>query len=256
MNNTQSHKVFLIGGYDLEMISIIHILEKRRDCVVWDNHLRWDNAFLSSYQQTLLQYNDSPIYGIELREDIAVPFHYHRIDHHNGQNEELSSIEQVASILNVRLTRYEMLVAANDKGYIPAMLALSATEEEIQTIRLQDRRAQGVSEEDEMKAVWAINNNLTHCGQLIVVKSTTSSFSPICDRLYPYQSLLVYTDNEWMFYGEGKAELVEQLKTEIVSEIVFSGGGSNGYIGSVRGAYTKKDIQRIVEQIKKRYVHL
>ena len=235
------------------MVSIINILEKRRDCVVLDHHLKWENAILSSYQEELLQYKDNPIYGIELREDIAPPCHYHRIDHHNEGEGKPSSLEQVASVLNVQLTRYQMLVAANDKGYIPAMKALLATDEEIQMIRLQDRKAQGISEKEEIEAVKAIENNLSRHGQLIVVKSKTSSFSPICDRLFPFHSLLIYTDEEWMFYGDGKTELMEQLREEIMQEKVFYGGGNNGYVGSAKRAYTKENIISFVEQMQQRY---
>ena len=48
MNITQLHKLFLLGGYDLEMLTIKQMLEGREDCVVLDKRLRWNNAKLSA----------------------------------------------------------------------------------------------------------------------------------------------------------------------------------------------------------------
>ena len=85
------------------------------------------------------------------------------------------------------------------------------------------------------------------------MKSLTPKFSPICDRLYPYQNLLIYTDSEWMFYGEGKLELVEQLAEDIHNGNVFHGGTENGYIGCVNNTYSQEEIEQFVNQIKERY---
>ena len=148
MEDTESHKIFLLGGYDLEMLTIKRMLMDRRDCVVIDKHLRWDNALLSAYKNELEDYDDSPIYGIELKEDILVPSNYIRIDHHNDLNCNTSALEQVAEILGVELSRYQQLVAANDKGYIPAMEAMGATETEIENIRMTDRVSQGIGPDD------------------------------------------------------------------------------------------------------------
>jgi len=46
-------KLFLLGGYDLEMLTIKQLLEGRDGCMVADKRLRWDNAALSAYQQEL-----------------------------------------------------------------------------------------------------------------------------------------------------------------------------------------------------------
>ena len=90
-------------------------------------------------------------------------------------------------------------------------------------------------------------------GDLIVVKSLTSHFSPICDRLFPYERLLVYTDVEWMFYGKGKDILVNQFASEMEKKKIYHGGGERGYIGSVQFAYSKNDIISFVKQIIKEY---
>lgn len=253
MTTTIPCKIFLLGGHDLEMLTIKQLLDGRDGCMVIDKNLRWDNAHLSAYQDSMALDPDADIYGIELLEDILVPANYHRIDHHNDYACKPSALEQVATIMGVALNRYQLLVAANDKGYIPAMQALSATDEEIADIRRRDREAQGVSETDEQMAELSVKNHFSRHGSLWVVKSLTSRFSPICDRLYPYQRLLIYSDSEWVFYGEGKAELVTMLGEDIKQKKVYHGGGDKGYVGCVKGRYEKKRIQIFVEQIINKY---
>ena len=245
----QSCRIFLLGGYDLEMLTIKQMLEGRDDCVVFDRHLNWGNAILSAYGDEIKNHPDSPVYGIELKEDIPCPKNYHSIDHHNSKEDNASSLEQVADILGIKLDRQQMLVAANDKGYIPAMMEIGATKVEIADIRRKDRKAQGISVEDERLAEESIEKFLATYGELYVVKSLTSHFAPICDRLYPYHELLVYTDEEWVYYGKRKPYLVEKLQNEIQQGRIYHGGDDQGYIGTVKGAFTIKDINNFVEKM-------
>ena len=66
-----SDMLFLLGGHDLEMITIREILEEKSIPYV-DKNLRWDNACLSRYSEELNLHSDGgmEIYGVELREDI------------------------------------------------------------------------------------------------------------------------------------------------------------------------------------------
>lgn len=253
MNITRPYKLFLLGGYDLEMLTIKQLLKGVHDCVVIDKQLKWDNAHLSEYQDELQTYVNNNIYGIELQEDITPPINYHRVDHHNDWDDKPSVLEQVAQLVDIQLNRYQQLVAANDKGYIPAMQQLSATVDEIADIRKRDRFAQGITAEEEMLGEKSISENLGRRGPLTIVKSLISHFSPICDRLYPYQRLLVYNDFEWMYYGEGKKNLIWRFANEIAQKKVFYGGGVNGYVGSVSHSFSKAEIDIIVEQIIKEY---
>lgn len=248
-----TNQVFLLGGYDLEMLTIKQMLEGRRGCVVVDKHLRWDNAKLSAYKEELKLLSNNDIFGIELQEDIPIPINYHRIDHHNDLNSKPSALEQVAQVVGVYLDRYQQLVAANDKGYITAMQQLSATKEEIDDIRRKDRTSQGVTDKDDSLAERSISENLERCGSLMIVESLTSRFSPICDRLFPYRHLLVYTDTEWMFYGEGKVDLVQMFADEISQKKMFYGGGDDGYIGAVSKVYSKEEINQYVKLIREKY---
>ena len=256
MDKTLPHKLFLLGGCDLEMLTIKRMLEGWADCVVLDRHLGWGNALLSAYQEYWVSFQYSDIFGIELVEDIPVPNNYHRIDHHGDWDHKPCALEQVADIIGVTLNRYQQLVAANDKGYIPAMRALGATADEMADIRREDRIAQGVTEQDYLLAKQSVEQNLSKYDKLLVVNSMTSRFSPICDTLFPYERLLIYTDSQWMFYGEGKKELVSHFAEEINEKKMFHGGGSNGYIGCVDSAYSQMEIEQIVKQIINQYEHI
>lgn len=206
--------LFLLGGHDLEMQTIVQILTDR-NVIFKDRYLQWDNALLSQYEEEIQQYgNKEPfiIYGVELKEDITPPTNYIRIDHHNEYATYPSALEQVASILDHPLNRYQTLVAANDKAYIPGMLEIGASHEEINLIRQEDRKAQGVIEDDEKLAQEAITNGTEKIGSLYVVFTTANKFSPICDRLYPYEKLLIYTPNELIYYGKGIKFYPEDIK--------------------------------------------
>ncbi len=235
------------------MLTILHLLQERDDCVVIDKHLDWNTAVLGAYADEIESYQNNNIYGIELKEDIPVPHLYHRIDHHGSFENDQSSLEQVATVLGVKLNRFQELVAANDKGYIPAMEALGASEKEIKDIRKEDRAAQGITQEDERLAEHSIKNYLYHRGDLLVVKSETPHFSAICDRLYPYTSLMVYNDSKWAIYGAAKERAMNYVQDEIKAGKVYYGGGSNGFVGSVDKAYSPDDIMRFVERIKLSY---
>lgn len=245
-------RIFLLGGHDLEMLEIKRLLISNNERFV-DACLDWGNARLSAYAPIIAEEPDSEYFGIELQEDCPLPKHYTRIDHHNDFNNRPASILQVAKILGVTPDRYIQLVAANDAGYIPAMHALKASKKEIAEIRKQDRAAQGVTEKDERLAEISISEHLTRYDGLFIVYAQTSRFSAICDRLYPYQRLLIYTDNEWSYYGEGKSDLVTMLTDDIYNNKVYHGGGENGYIGAVKGTFSTTQIHNFVTLITQKY---
>ena len=245
-------RIFLLGGHDLEMLKIKRVLMSHGEHFV-DANLDWSSARLSVYMSVIAEEPNSEYYGIELQEDMQLPKYYHRIDHHNDYNQHPAAILQVAELLGITPDRNIRLVAANDAGYIPAMEAMGATKTEIDAIRKQDRAAQGITEEDEQLAELSISEHIARYDGLIIVHAQTSKFSPICDRLFPYQRLLIYTDAEWTYYGEGKSELVSMLMDDINTKKVYHGGGDNGYIGSVRGAYTPQQILEFQTLITQRY---
>lgn len=253
-----SKRIFLLGGNDLEMTTIKNLLVNA--CEQFETHdLRWDNAKLSSYEKTLEEYGNSPdyqIYGIELNEDIPHPDNYVRIDHHNDFANKPSSLEQVAKLLDLAMDRHMQLVAANDARYIPGMIKLGASREEIDDIRRADRAAQGVSEgNDERLAEESLKSCKGDASNLYVVKSLTSKFSTICDRMYPYRRLLIYNDDVAEFYGEGVNDLTSLFKSELDAKKMYHGGGDSGYLGTVSGAYSKEEISGIVDKIRTHFMY-
>lgn len=248
-------KIFLLGGHDLEMLEIERLLKQAR-CRYFDRGLSWATASLDAYVAELEKYGNQPgiiIYGVELRDgSLAGRYNnYSLIDHHNEFQERKSSLEQISDILELKLTRYQNLVAANDRGYIPAMQASGATCEEIQTIRRQDRAAQGITEEEEILAQKAIDEYKEEYGDLIIVRAVSPRFSPICDRLWPYRKLLVFTDDLLCYYGKGKHYLTTIFEQDMKLCKMYHGGGNDGFIGCGAGYYTQERICELIAEIKK-----
>lgn len=229
MDVTTNSCIFFLGGHDLEMLEIKKILLANNFTII-DKNLAW-GAKLSHYQDDFSKTKTNVC--IELTEDILPPSKYLRIDHHNELSHLPASIEQLAALLHIQLTQHQQLVAANDKGYIPAMQAMGASEAEIQSIRLLDRKAQGVSEADERLAEESIAQHLTVAQGVTVVKSLTHKFSPIADRLFGKTNnrLLVYTNTELNYYGE-KANIVANFFNKLIKQNrAYSGGGVTGFFG-------------------------
>lgn len=253
--------LFLLGGYDLEMITIREILKENNYTQVdaanyidvrkgfADKKLSW-GASIKEYEE----YLDFPgkIFGIELTEPPGwiKPANYTGIDHHNELSHLPSSLEQVADLLGISLNRWLELVAANDKGYIPAMKEMSATDEEIQEVRRKDREAQGVIEEQERQAEESIENNLRWKNGVAVIKSLTEKFSPIADRMYgKADRLLIYDDQQMVYYGNGVKKIARDFSNLVQQKKAYWGGGENGYFGIAKGNFSADEIKKYVEQI-------
>ncbi len=237
-------RVFLLGGYDLEMKSIKKLLD-RYSQEYYDHHLSW-GAKLGSYSDRVK--NDYLYIGIELIEDITPPLNYLAIDHHNDMQNNKSALEQVADILGVELSRREMLIALNDRGYIPAMLEFGATQNEIDEIRKKDRKAQGVTKADEELAIESIKMQKKE-GSIIVVKALTEKFSPIADRLYSH-NILIYSDRKLNYYGEGVEQIVTKFRHLVEEKRAYYGGGF-GFFGLDEHSFTKREILEFKDKILK-----
>lgn len=242
-SNKEEVPIFLLGGKDLEMETIKRILTNH-ECSFYDNELSWSNALISSYADIITDHPHRTIYAIELKADMTVPSNVIIIDHHNESRQQPSALEQVANILGSKLSRFHELVAANDKGYIPGMKAIDATEEEVAHIRLLDRHAQGVTEEEE-EAAEADVANVKRDGRLAIVTTALKHFSPIVDRLYPYDRLLILADDELTYYGDGIDPLNDSLRS-ICDQVYYGGCGDNGYIGV---SHTTPDVIANVKNI-------
>lgn len=243
--------IFFLGGYDLEMVTIKEILEEKKE-KYFDKKLSW-GAKASAYKNEIekLMPDQIPVL-IELEVDIDLPPDALIIDHHNEDESKQSSIEQIASLLHIELTRWQKLVAANDKGYIPAMECICATEDEIKKIREADRKAQGVSDREEKLAQESIENCKSEENGITIIKSLTDKFSPIADRMYgKTDNLLIYTDEELTFYGNRKKQIVEKFKNLIDDNSAYFGGGVSGFFGVGKGKFSREQIEGFKEIIGK-----
>ena len=244
-----NHYVFLLGGHDLEMMTIKELL-LAHSYRVEDAGLTWANSKLSAYADVIMATDVATfIVGIELENDWDVDSaRYIPINHHGDCVGKGSSLEQVAGLLELELSRKERLIAANDEGYIPAMKALGASREEIETIRLEDRKSQGVSEESEMTADENVKKAVPSRSGVVFVKTELTLFSPIVDRLYikfPYYSYVVFNETDICTYGDVSKSFSETFHDHVG---LYSGGTGFGYAGIAN--VKKGDMEGIIKQIK------
>lgn len=230
--------LFLLGGHDLEMKVIKEVLEREGVAFV-DHNLSW-GAKLSSYRKEIreAEKNGRDIYGIELEEDMPRPLRYHRIDHHNALYTKPSSIEQVCALLGLQPTRLQLLVAANDKGYIPALRAMGATPAEIGDIREQDRRLSGCGPADEANifASFELKKLEKEEAFMFVAETATSKFAPFIDSHYYEKALYLLAGpeneeglREVQLSGYRAMTWLDTFKKLCPS--YWYGGGNNGFIG-------------------------
>jgi hypothetical protein len=244
-------RVFLLGGKDLEMSEIQKILSNNHE-IFENKDLSW-GAKLSDYRDDLEKYNNDEItiYGIELEEDIKIPKKYIEIDHHGKNDDKASSLEQVAKILNIELSKEQKLIAANDSRYIAGMQNLCATKDEIKEIRKKDREAQGITFEDEELAKESFEITCNNNSNLIYSK--TSKFSAVSDlAYYKFDNYVIYNNEKILFYGYKKSNILEFLESQNIDESnYYYGGGEFGFIGVKDNVLCEDEINNILEEFKK-----
>lgn len=223
------------GGYDAEMVEIINICSKAGVEVV-DKHLGW-GAAASAYAEEIVKAvseGKTPVL-IELALDIELPAGTIVVDHHNENVGKPASILQVLDLLDIEPSREQQLIAANDSGYIPAMLALGATADEVARVRLLDRSAQGITPEQEAEAERAIAAAETVNG-VTIIRMAHSKTATVCDRLFnpeKEQRLLILSgDGESNFFGNGElCRLLQGEKTGKTPEGWDTYSNFGGWIG-------------------------
>lgn len=167
------------------------------------------------------------------------------VDHHNDRSGESAAVRQVIDLLGLWpklspvLQRWVELIGANDAGYIPAMLSLGATEDEVSRVRLADRSAQGITPAHETEAERAILAREVS-GRLTVVRMAHSKCATVSDRLHRQvdQLLVLSEDGEVNFFGDGA--LCAALKEKFQG---WSGGSGLGKEGgnAFWGGYPKHE---------------
>jgi len=230
---------FFLGGKDAEMVEIASLLATAGEWMV-NKNLGW-GAKASAYAAEILEAvrkGLTPVL-VELEVDFELPTGAVVVDHHGARASEPASILQVLGLLGIDPTRRQLLVAANDSGYIPAMLAMGATPEEVAEIRLADRSAQGITLEQEAEAERAISVAEIK-GRLTTVRMAHSKCATVTDRLFGrYDQLLILSgDGEVNFYGDGA--ICAELKTKFGG---WNGGSGLGKAGESAfwGGYPKQE---------------
>lgn len=202
---TMKKLVFFLGGADAEMVEISKVLAQV-GAEIHNAGLGW-GAAASVYAaeiSAVAAAGGVPVL-VELNTDIDLPEGVILVDHHGDRSSEPASILQVLSLLGLEPNRWQQLIAANDSGYIPAMVEMGATSEEVAAVRLADRSAQGITPEQEEAAEAAIAGREV-AGRLTVVHLPHSKCATVTDRLFgQYDQLLVLSgDGEVNFYGDGQ----------------------------------------------------
>ncbi len=209
MTDNKQNLHFFLGGRDLEMDVIKKLLEEE-GVSYSDANLGWGNAKVSSYKEEIekvVSEGKTPVF-VELAHDMNMPFNFIDIDHHNENANRPASVLQVADMLGIDRTRDMELVGANDSGYIPAMIKMGASKEEVARVRRRDRMMQGITEEQEKEAVRALNESTEVVNGVYIVRMKHSKTATVADRLFDEnkpQNLLVFSDDgEINYYGDGK----------------------------------------------------
>lgn len=261
---------FLLGGPDLEMKTIREWLmamqkENNFNWQISDMAPSWNEAKLSHHQSWFKEV-DRIYVGIELQNNLftelpdrptpqmlhtgvfqGYTFQYYVIDHHNEYAHLAASIEQLAALLGKTLNRHQQLIAANDRGYKPAMRAMGATEEEVAFVRKLDRQAQGVSEEMEQIAEDSLRNSRL-ANDILVVNTPLGNFSAIVDRV-EQKKMLIYNVNSLNYYGPGIPVLAEKFAELINVQKAYYGGGDSGFFGIAAGALSEPELEQIIQNI-------
>lgn len=238
VKNNNSNAVFFLGGRDAEMKTIREVLSAESIDYV-DGGLGW-GAKVSDYGNEIAEalLSGRKVVTIELINDLELEGII-EIDHHGDRSGEPAAILQVLTFLGMEPTRFHQLIAANDSGYIPAMLSLGATSEEIAEIRLIDRQMQGITSEQEMEAERALAAAEEMNG-VTIIRMGHSKCAPVTDRLFDPEKaqnlLILSSDGESNYYGNGL--LCQLLKGENTGkktpegyDIFSNFGGWNGGSG-------------------------
>lgn len=211
-------RLWIVPANDLEALAISGLLREHGESLLI-THQPWGASWQGlepEIQESLLRFRaDHPegvIYGVEL----AGP-NTHRaidIDHHfysgDDRRAAASSLEQVANLLGVELTPADQRIAINDRAWIPGLLASGATAEEIAEIRARDRRAQGVTEQQEIEARRDIDSATRTAGTWLVEcpdgqSSAHADF--LFERLGRVEPVLLMGPARWTYSGPRARDL-------------------------------------------------
>lgn len=155
----------------------------------------------------------------------------------------------IAPMSKFQLNCEQELIAAINTEYNPAMIEVGAIPDEIAEIHRQKRQAERVTDEDELLAEMSIRDHLKVIKGITVVKSCTSKFCAIYERLQPCSNLLIYDNNELTYYGDGVPALIHAYDHLITKNKAHYGGGPNKFFSIHKGTLTTEGINQIRKEI-------
>jgi len=264
MTDVLSYHYFL-GGNDLEMEAIRRLLRDKGVPVsrVHDKHLDW-GAKASDYRKELEDLPEKAVpVLIELANDLGLDESRIIIVDHHGERagaDRPTSLEQMWRLLEMPPDQWGKgeyadfpLIAANDRGYIPAMRQLGASDEVIADIRRRERAAQGITEEQEQQAEAAIRHLKTIEDRLTVVHLPHSKTAPVTDRLAlrpGHENILVIAPKEINFFGDGRA--ICRLHKQYPGGWYGGALPQSGYWGHGRDDIDVEELQtRLLDSLKR-----
>jgi len=242
------------------MQTIKDVLDQHWEAVLDKQLGRW--AKIDAYQEEIPNSSDQDIYACELEWSGKWAYaHVKSLDHHGLRAHEKATLLQVLDVLWLEPSLEHKLIAANDSGYIPAMVELLLSEwirdhneitKMIGLIRFKDRQAQWITQEQERQAIEALTK-IEKSDQLTIVHLPHSKGATITDRLFgQYKNLLILSwDGEVNFYWDG------QLCTALKEKFEWRNGWSwlgTKWGNAYRGGYPKhEEVQNFVsEQLKEK----
>lgn len=213
--------IYFLGGNDLEMVEIRKILSVQKAPFI-DKQLAW-GAKMSDYKDEIakLTPTEVPIF-VELEQDMQLDIVHEIIDHHGLYSHKPSSIEQIAKKFEIKLDRFQTLVAINDKSYIQGLKKFGASKQEIEIIRQLDKLAQGVTQEDEVLADEALKGTKM-VNKIPVIFSKTNRFSAIADKV-EFKDYVIYSAESLCIFTTKTKRIMKLLKTHIEQNLAYYGG--------------------------------
>lgn len=251
--------IFFLGGHDLEMLTIRDLLNKHKHTYI-DKNLDWSpkaSIYKTEIREALSKHKIPVL--IEIEDDVDLGDAAIHIDHHGEQsgNKKPTSLHQVFDLLDLskQFWTFEYdLVAENDRAYIEGMQRIGACQDDIIRIRSLERKAKGITGEQEKTAVEAINNIEEYCdGLLKVVRLAHNNTSTVADRMHValgglgYKNLLVFSPNEVNFVGQGY--LVYALAKKYADSWYGGALPKRGFWGSAKNMNSLSFLTSVIELV-------
>ncbi|MBI5726393.1 MAG: hypothetical protein HY965_00960, partial [Ignavibacteriales bacterium] len=256
--------VFLLGGMDLEMEAIKKMLTVNQAVFIAKN-LHW-GAKRSAYSNEIasLLPGQIPVF-VELFPDIHYEGECIVVDHHGyGKTDRLlkddtidpsvgkdkpTSIEQIAHLLSITLTREQQLVSAYDKDFMKGLQFMKPSEDEIQQIIDADFKIHEVSAADVKAAEDAIENTCQevlnkYCWVISENPKTIPVFMKLHEKYKDIKNFAVFVtgenENTLHFSGEGSTvlQLIKKFREDKELPDTYWYGGAlpeRGYFGAAIG---------------------